>query len=99
MKLALPVVSILCGISIAFPAAFAQLPCVSGTVVVPSSSVEKPEDIGSRSHTNLLLYELREPLGPPLLLRAPSYPSWLRNSNTPGYRRRNRQPPQCKIVA
>jgi len=48
-----------------FSAAFAQPSRVSGSVVVPSSSIERPQDIGYRSHTNILLYELREPLMPP----------------------------------
>ena len=64
MKLALTAI-VGCGICLAFSAVHAQSFAASGTVVVPESSTEKPEDIGYRSHTNILLYELREPLAPP----------------------------------
>ena len=65
MRIKFSFIAILCGILIAWGSAFAQSTRGFGTVVTPSSSKEAPEDIGYRSHTNLLLYELAEPPMPP----------------------------------
>ncbi len=67
MKINLAAIAILCGVYIASGRAFSQPARGSGTVVTPSSSQEAPEDIGYRSHTNLLLYQLAEPAMPPSL--------------------------------
>lgn len=67
MKLTFAAIAILCGICLTFSDAFAQPSRFSGTVLVPSSSREKPQDVGVRSHTNVLLYELRGTLTPPRL--------------------------------
>jgi len=73
MKVNLSAIAILLlGVFMAYCTAFAQTPHVSGTVTTPSSSIDRPEDVGLRSHTNLLLYEFAEPLKPPSLRgRAP----------------------------
>jgi len=67
MKYTFTIIAITCGIAYGSSAASAQVSPISGTVVIPDSSKERLEDIGYRSHTNLLLYELREPLEPPYL--------------------------------
>jgi hypothetical protein len=39
-------------------AAFGQAPDSRGTIVVPQSSVERPQDAGKRMHTNIVLFDL-----------------------------------------
>ncbi len=81
MKTNLAAIAILCGVSITCGIAFAQISRSSGIVLTPSSSKEAPEDIGYRSHTNLLLYELAEPATPPIL-HAGGVPVSMRNGGS-----------------
>jgi subtilase family serine protease len=82
MKINFAAITILCGFYIAWGPAFAQPSRSSGTVLTPSSSKEAPEDIGYRSHTNLLLYELAEPAVPPSLHAGSSVPISSRNGGS-----------------
>jgi len=82
VKTNLAAIAILCGVSITCGIAFAQISSSSGIVLTPSSSKEAPEDIGYRSHTNLLLYELAEPATPPNLRAAVAMPASSRNGGT-----------------
>jgi subtilase family serine protease len=44
--------------------AFAQAPDSRGTIVIPRSSVERPQDAGKRAHTNIVLFDLGLPANP-----------------------------------